>query len=709
MNVARRLFAYMAGLIIAFGVSSGLRAESNNAIESVLVSQEGGEVLVKITTRSELSSVPANFSVANPARVAFDFPATANALGKSSQVVNEGHLRSYNVVEVGDRTRFVLNLNKNSTFKTRLSGKDLFIALAPPAGGEMPVTGKSTRFAEPVMGADTSSIRNVGFRRGRDGEGRVVVELSNPDVGIDIRQQGNKLVVEFLKADLADELVKRYDVVDFATPVTQMEVSRAGGNVKLTVTPRGLWEHNAYQSDNQFILEVKPLVEDPNKLVQGNKPGYQGEKLSLNFQNIDVRAVLQVIADFTNNNIITSDTVGGQLTLRLKDVPWDQALDIILDAKGLDKRKNGNVIWIAPRDELATKEKLALEAKQQVSELEPLRTETFQINYHKSELIYKALTEEKDGGRRFLSKRGSIVMDSRSNKLIITDIPSRLEDMRRIITEIDIATRQVLIEARIVEANDDFAKNLGVRLGLFDVSPEGSPTGIGSTRARFGGSSTTVGFFSGLLTTRPNYTTEGNSVNLAAANIGGRQAGQFSFSLFNSGATRFLNMELSALEQDGKGKVISSPRVMTADQNEALIEQGVEIPYQQATSSGATSISFRKANLSLKVRPQITPDGRVQMALDVNKDTPNTQLSTGSGVAIDTKHVRTDVLVDNGGTVVIGGIFTQEERNVQTRVPFLGDLPYIGFMFRNHERKDNRAELLIFVTPRVVSENLTLR
>ncbi|WP_020166073.1 type IV pilus secretin PilQ [Methyloversatilis discipulorum] len=706
MNFVRKLAGLLCALAVASIPALAVAQAQPNSIESILVSQQGGEVLVKVTTKSELATVPANFSVASPARIAFDFPATGNALGRSSQNLNEAHLRSFNIVEVGDRTRLVLNLNKLSTFNTRLSGRDLYISLAMPTNAEaVAQSDKTSRFAEPAANEGTQTLRNVGFRRGKDGEGRVVVELSDPNTGIDIRQQGTKLVVEFLRASVAEEFLKRYDVTDFGTPITQMEVVRSGANTRLTVTPTGLWEHNAYQSENQFILEVKRLVEDPNKLVQGSKPGYQGEKLSLNFQNIDVRSVLQVIADFTDNNIITSDTVGGSLTLRLKDVPWDQALDIILDAKGLDKRKTGNVIWIAPRDELTAKEKLALESQQQVSELEPLRTETFQLNYHKAEVLYKSILDDKD--KRFLSKRGSIVMDTRTNKLIVTDIPSRLEDIRRILIELDVATRQVLIEARIVEANEDFAKNLGARLGI-NQTAAGSVQ-LGRAGLNIGGSAAATGFQTGQVQTQPNFLTDSLSTNLRANNITPRTPGQLSFVLFNSAATRFLNLELSALEQDGKGKVISSPRVMTSDQNEALIEQGVEIPYQQATSSGATSVSFRKANLKLQVKPQITPDGRVQMALDINKDTPNTQLSTGSGVAIDTKHVKTDVLVENGGTVVIGGIYTQDERRTQTRVPFLGDLPYVGFLFRNTETRDNRAELLIFVTPRIVSDNLTLR
>ena len=680
-----------------------------NAIESIETGQQAGQVLVKITLRHPLAQPPGSFTVANPARLVFDFQGASNALGKSAQALNEGHLRSVNVVEVGDRTRVVFNLNRLSSYETRLDGRTVMVSLSQPTSEV--ATAQTTHFAVPQAKDAPHDIKRLNFRRGKDGEGRIVVDLSDADTGIDIRQQGSRLVVDFLKTSLPKDMQRRYDVQDFATPVSGYEASQAGQNARIVVTPKGLWEHNAYQSDNQFIVEVRQVKEDPNKLVQGSKPGYQGEKLSLNFQNIDVRAVLQVIADFTNNNIITSDSVGGALTLRLKDVPWDQALDIILDAKGLDKRKNGNVIWIAPRDELAAKEKLELEARQQIGELEPTRTESFQLNYQRAEAVATLL---KDKAATLLSKRGTAIFDAKSNKLFVTDTTDRLDNVRRFIGEIDIASRQVLIEARIVEANDDFAKNLGARLGFFDFNaPRFGGTGnplLDVARINLGSRLEGTAYNSGVLADPvPKYQTEGLAVNLPASAIAGKQTGAFSFSLFNSAATRFLQLEVSALEQDGKGKVISSPRVMTADQREALIEQGVEIPYQQATSSGATSISFRKANLSLKVTPQITPDGRVQMALDINKDSPNTQIATGAGVAIDTKHVKTDVLVENGGTVVIGGIYTQNEQRTQARVPFLGDLPYVGFLFRNTESRDNRSELLIFVTPRIANDTLSLR
>ena len=383
----------------------------------------------------------------------------------------------------------------------------------------------------------------------------------------------------------------------------------------------------------------------------------------------------------------------------LKDVPADPVLDIILQQKGLDMRKNGNVILIAPRDELATKEKLELESRQQIGDLEPVRTESFQLNYQKADAVQKLLT---DSNQRILSKRGSAVVDSRTNILFVQDAPSRLEEVRRLISKIDVAVRQVLIEARIVEAQDTFSRNLGTRLGVVDLGSAGR-------KYQVGGNLSSVGYLSGQSSTQASLIPDSLSVNLPAAAIGGAQAGAFSFTLFNSAKTQFLNMEITALEADGKGKVVSSPRVVTADQVEALIEQGVEIPYQQATSSGATSISFRKANLALKVKPQVTPDGRVIMSLDVNKDTPNTTLSTGAGVAIDTKHVKTEVLVENGGTVVIGGIYTQESRDTASRVPLLGDLPYFGFLFRQTGKVENKTELLVFITPKIVNESLGLR
>jgi type IV pilus assembly protein PilQ len=479
------------------------------------------------------------------------------------------------------------------------------------------------------------------------------------------------------------------------------------------IEPKGLWEHNAYQSDTQFVIEVKPIKEDPNKLVQGSRGGYNGEKLSLNFQNIEVRAVLQVIADFTNLNIITSDTVGGSLTLRLKDVPWDQALDIILQTRGLDMRKNGNVIWIAPRDELATKEKLDLEQRVQISDLEPTRTESFQLNYQKAVDVRTLLA---DPVQKILSKRGSAVVDARTNQLFVQDTPTRLEEVRRLIGKIDIPVRQVLIEARIVEATDTFSKNLGAKLGTGNTAFLAGRANVpgsdvsGNTGLRFGltGNYLGVGEQAGQATvTGSSYIPNTQNISMPAQGINGINAGSVAISLFTNSFSRFINLELSALEAEGKGKIISSPRVLTADQIEAVIEQGTELPYQQATSSGATSVTFRKANLSLKVKPQITPEGNIIMDVQVNKDSVG-QVTT-AGFAIDTKAVKTQVLVDNGGTVVIGGIYTQNERDSLTKVPFFGDLPVFGNLFRNTQRTNDKTELLVFITPRVVSERLNVR
>ncbi len=680
------------------------------AIESMGVNQQGGDIVLQLTTSQPLASDPVSFSVAKPPRIAFDFPGVTNGLGRNAQSFNEGDLRSVNLAQVGNRTRLVLNLKSMRQAAVRRDGKDTFITLSG-GGGEPAVQAEqtqnnSTHFAEAPASGSKPSIRDINFRRGPGGEGRVVVDLSDSNVGIDIRQKGVNLIVEFMKTGLPDNLRRKMDVNDFATPITTVMTETKGENVRMVISPKGLWEHNAYQSDNQFVVEVKQVIEDPNKLVQGSRKGYQGEKLSLNFQNIDIRAVLQVIADFTDFNIITSDTVSGNLTLRLKDVPWDQALDIILQAKGLDMRKNGNVIWIAPRDELAAREKLQMEALQQITDLEPLKTQTFQLNYHKAKSIFEVL---KDKEQTILSKRGAVIMDERTNKLIVTDVPSKLEEMQRIIAEIDIPAKQVMIEARIVEAEDNFTKNVGARLGYHSLTPFAHRNRIGSKGFELGGGTPDTGFHTGQTSTNPDFLRDSLGVNLPATSIAGKQAGQFSFVLFNSAATRFLNLEVSALEADGKGKIISSPRVVTADQVEALIEQGVEIPYQQATSSGATSVSFRKANLSLKVKPQITPDGRVNLTVNVNKDAPNSQISTGAGVAIDTKHIQTEVLVDNGGTVVIGGIYTQDERNLTTKIPVLGDMPYVGFLFKHNEKRDNKTELLVFITPKIVSESLSMR
>ncbi|MEK6242952.1 MAG: type IV pilus secretin PilQ [Pseudomonadota bacterium] len=705
MNMFKRLQKLCVMLAAGLAWTGAVFAQANS-IESFDVAQQGGNIVVRITTREPLGSAPPSFTVANPARIVFDFAGTSNALGRNSQEVGQGELRSMNLVQGSDRTRLVLNLRRSVAHEVALDGRNIIVTLssaatAPTGAG----AGQVTSFAEGR--ADTRhAIREVDFRRGNAGEGRILVDLTDSSTGIDIRQQGQNIVIEFLKTSLPENLRRRLDVVDFATPVQTVSAFQQGENVRMVIEAKGQWEHNAYQSDTQFVIEVKAAVQDPAKLAQRGR--YSGEKLSLNFQNVEVRAVLNVIADFTDLNIITSDTVGGNITLRLKDVPWDQALDIILQTRGLDLRRSGNVIWIAPRDELATREKLALESQSQISELEQTRTEAFQMNYQKAADVQKLLS---DPAQRMLSKRGSAVVDARTNTLFVQDTPSRLEEVRKLIARIDVPVRQVMIEARIVEASELFNRNLGAKLGFNTVGlANGSrlPGQVpgGNTRYAFGSTigNTDAGSVGGV---QGGGATDGLSVNLPAAGLSAFNAGTFSFILFNAGLTKFLNLEISALEADGKGKTISSPRVLTADQVEAVIEQGTEIPYQQATSSGATSVSFRKANLSLKVKPQITPDGNIIMTLDVNKDEPGA--TTPAGIAISTKHVKTEVLVENGGTVVIGGIYDQRDRNDVTRVPFFGDLPYIGFLFKNTVNTSSKTELLVFITPRIVNERLTVR
>jgi type IV pilus assembly protein PilQ len=566
----------------------------------------------------------------------------------------------------------------------------------------------TSHFAEAKPDDTRHTLRDISFRRGPNGEGRLVIDLSDSAVGIDLRQQGRNLIVDFANTALPKNLERRLDVIDFATPVQTIDAFAQGGGSRISIEPKGLWEHSAYQTDNRFIVEIKPILEDPTKLIQGSRVGYTGEKLSLNFQNVEVRAVLQVIADFTGFNFITSDTVGGNLTLRLKDVPWDQALDIILQTKGLDMRKNGNVVWIAPRDELATKEKLALEAQAQISDIEPVRTESFQLNYQKADAFQKILA---DKDQRILSKRGSAVIDPRTNTLFVQDTPSRLEQVRALVRKIDVPVRQVMIEARIVEASDTFTRNLGARLGMFDrataTGPAGNTVLNSDNRVTAGGSLDATGFFTSQIATPIPTFAQTLGVNLPATGINGRNPGVFSLILFNSALSKFLNLEVTALQADGKGKIISSPRVITADQVEATIEQGTEIPYQQATSSGATSVAFKKATLSLKVKPQITPDDNIIMDLNVHKDSVGTV--TTAGPSIDTKQITTNVLVQNGGTVVIGGIYTQTQNDQTSKVPVFGDLPYVGFLFRTNSKQDDRNELLIFVSPRIMKSTVSLR
>ena len=694
-----RAFAAAAAMLASacWGV-----AQAAPVVENVRGSMQGGAEVVRIDFSEALTSVPTGFAIQSPARIALDIPGATNGLGRSAVDINVGNLRSVNVVQAPDRARLVLNLKASTNYRTQLDGKSLIVTLDPVAQAS---TGSAPAqaFAE-SRNRDTQPIRDLDFRRGPDGSGRVVVDLPSNQVGVDIRQQGQSLVVEFLKSTLPEGLRRRMDVTDFGTPIQAVSTFQQGDRVRMVIEPRGAWEHSAYQSDNQFVVEVRTQRQDPNKLSQG--PGYTGEKLSLNFQNIEVRSLLQVIADFTNFNIVTSDSVSGGVTLRLKDVPWDQALDIILQAKGLGMRRTGNVLWIAPKDEIAAKEKLELEAQAAIQTLEPLRTQGFVLNYTKAADVAVQLTGT--GSSRILSARGSAIAEPRTNQLFVTDVPAKLDQVQQLIQRLDIAVRQVLIEARIVEASDTFGKSLGVRLGGSDLrGVRGGDAGYAlnnSNRIAFGGSYDAVSGTTGESNTALT-TLNTSVVNLPAVGVGGFTPSTFAISIFSSAANRFLNLELSALEADGKGKLVSSPRIVTADKTKALIEQGTEFPYQQATSSGATSVAFRRATLKLEVTPQITPEGNIILDLDIAKDSRGE--TTAAGIAINTKHIKTQVLVENGGTVVIGGIFELTETEQETRVPLLGDIPVAGNLFKNRQRSSNKQEMLVFITPKMVSDRLS--
>lgn len=702
-HITWRMAWALAALLITAGWSSALRAQT--VVESVTSSMQGGVEVVRIDFSQPLTAVPAGFAIQAPARIALDVPGATNGLGRSTVDINQGNLRSVNVVQSGDRTRLVLNLKAAAAYKAQLQGKSLLVVL-DPVGVAGPVSTTAPVFAE-SRNAETQPIRDLDFRRGSDSSAKIVVDLPSNQVGVDIRQQGQNLVVEFLKSSLPEGLRRKLDVSDFGTPVQTVTTFQTGDRVRVVIEPRGAWEHSAYQSDNQFVVEVRQQKIDPSKLTQG--PGFSGEKLSLNFQNIEVRSLLQVIADFTNFNIVTSDSVTGAVTLRLKDVPWDQALDIVLQAKGLGMRKSGNVLWIAPKDEIAAKEKLDLESRNAIQSLEQLRTQSFQLNYTKAADIAAQLTAG-TGAARILSTRGSVIAEPRTNQIFVTDIASRLEQVQGLITKLDIAVRQVLIEARIVEASDTFGKSLGVRLGGSDLRGiRGGDPGYavgGGNRLALGGTYNAVSATTGESVNSLD-TVNTTFVNLPAAGQGGFGASSFAISLFSAAANRFLNLELSALEADGKGKLVSSPRIVTADQTKALIEQGTEFPYQQATSSGATSVSFRKATLKLEVTPQITPEGNIILDLDISKDSRGE--TTAAGIAINTKHIKTQVLVENGGTVVIGGIFELTESENEAKVPLLGDIPGVGNLFKNKSRTSNKQEMLVFITPKMIADRAAAR
>lgn len=696
MKFMRKLFlmlSLLAGLLpLQVQSAEPQAATPHNSLDALQVSKSGGSTLIKVGLRQPLASQPSHFSIVNPARLVIDLPDTGNALGFNSKAINEGGLQSYNVVQAGDRSRLVLNLDKPMQLSMRQEGKILWISLQEDGAAS---TSSGQHFAAGDK-QQKNGIRDIQFRRTKDGAGVVVADLTSSDSGVDIQQKGTKLQVVFRKTTLPDNLRRQLDVVDFATPITAVTTVQKGEDVVMEITPKGLWEHVAFQSDNQFTVEVKPVKEDPNKMFQGTKSGYQGETISLDFHSVPVYELLRVFADITNFNIIASDSVAamGNVTLRMRDVPWDQALDMVLDMKHLEMRKNGNVIWIAPRDEMRAMEKQNLEARQQISQLEPVRTESFQINYQKADDVQKILGNK---DQPILSKAGSVVVDAYTNRLFVTDVPERLSKVRELVNLIDIPTRQVLIEARVVEARDTFGRELGTRLNFFNTKQVGVASANGGD-IYLGGGAASVGV--------PSATGKMGSTTFTQAST----MGQLSFSLFNAALTRVLTVELNAMESDGKGKSLSNPRVVTGNNIKALIEQGDEIPYvTPGTGTSPPTVTFKKAKLSLEVTPQITPDGRVKMKLVISKDKINKDIVVLGNPGISSSKVETEVLVDNGGTLVIGGVTTDDSTVSEDRIPVLGDLPYVGFLFKHKNTTQERKELLVFITPKIVDERLSLK
>lgn len=659
-----------------------------NKIEKIdFSSLAGGMVKIKVTLSQPMENPPAGFALSNPPRIALDFPNVSNATQKNSYAVNQGMLRSLSLAQGKGRTRMVLDLSKVSGYTTSVSGKEVSILLQPQESVAV-AQPNVTKFAEPVVANQAHVLNGIDFMRGKNGEGRVVVDLSDVGTGIDMRRQGKNIVIDFINTDIPARLERRLNVVNFNTPVLNVDAMKQGKNARLIIEPKGNWEHSSYQADKKFIVDIKPIIEDPNKLVQGSRPGYTGDKLSLNFQNIEVRSVLQVIADFTGFNILTSDTVSGNLTLRLKDVPWDQAMDIIMESKGLAMRKTGNVIWVAPSEELASKEKMKLEALQQIDDLEPMHTEVFALKYQKAE-TFKAIIS--DSKQKILSKRGSAVTDARTNTLFVQDTAKHLEEVQRILNVVDVPVRQVLIESRIVIADESLQKRLGAKFGL--QKKGGTASVAGSVdQARLltnvqGSAGTTLGASNDLMT------------NMPATGAG---LGQIAVSIFSAPLGALINLEVEASEAENKSKTISSPRVITADQKKAVIDSGVEIPYQQASSSGATNVAFKKATLTLDVTPHITPDDKISMELEVHKDSVG---DIFNGIpSINTRKVTTEVMVGNGETAVLGGIYEETKTDTVNKVPFFGDIPVLGHLFKRNINDTTKSELLIFIAPKIIQD-----
>jgi type IV pilus assembly protein PilQ len=678
-------------------------AGSGTALQDVTFTQLPGERIQFKLSFSRNAVEPGSFTIDNPARIALDFPDTASALTWKNKNVGMGFAKSITAVEAGNRTRVILNLVQLLPFETEVSGSNVYVTLDGGRAASKDAPSAPSKISTAVPGDDTlHNITNIDFRRGAQGEGQIIITLSDANTPASTGESGNKIFVDFGNTGVPNDLLQRLDVIDFATPVQYIDTTRVGNRVRLSITPAGDYEYLAYHSGQTYTVEVKPRIKaEAEKEKEEETKGYTGEKLSLNFQDIEVRAVLQLIADFTGLNMVTSDSVKGNLTLRLKNVPWDQALDIILKSKGLGMRRSGNVILVAPTEEIAAREKLELEAKKSIETLEPLRSDIIQVNYAKAATIASILQAK---GTGVLSERGSTTVDDRTNTIIAVDTADRLLDVRKLVARLDVPVRQVMIESRIVIADNNFAKDLGVKFGVTGINNKST---ISTTSGTLTGTDTIVqqGITNGTPIPPPvNVGTvpQRLNVNLPALPPAGIP-GSIAFAVL--GSNTLVDLELSALQIEGRGEVISNPRVVTANQQEAVIKQGSQIPYQEASSSGATSVSFKDAVLSLKVTPQITPDERIILDLAINKDSVG---DIFNGVpSIDTKEVQTQVLIDNGATVVLGGVYEQAKNSGVTKVPFLGDLPFIGALFRSKTIKDEKNELLIFVTPKILKQSLS--
>ncbi|MDH5484106.1 MAG: type IV pilus secretin PilQ [Gammaproteobacteria bacterium] len=712
------LFGNILKSSLAILLSSLLFATSawseTNSIESINYSTLPGNRLQINLKLSQPAEKPLSFTIDNPARIAFDFDDTVSKLPKRRQMVGVGVAQSITTVTAKNKTRVILNLTETVPYQVSTNNNEVIVILDSDSAEASTVQAGSglAKIVSPRFGSDGKAITKIDFRRGEKGEGRVIIDLSEANVPMDITEEFGKIAINFVNTKLPKELFQSLDVLDFATPVKSIDSFTQDGAAKILIEPSTRdYEHLAYQTDRTFTVEFIPISKEDLEEQKKAKFGYTGERLSLNFQDIPIRAVLQLIADFTGLNVVVSDSVDGNLTLRLKNVPWDQALDIILKAKGLSKRESGNVMLIAPSEEIAAQEKLELEAQQQIVELAPLRTAFFTINFAKVKEL-AALFEtggEDSGSASLLSSRGSVIIDERTNTIIIKDTSEVIAQARRIIDQLDVPIRQVLVESRIVIATDDFSKELGVRFGRTKIEPTGS-NGYSQVTGTYAGTSTGLDGALDSLQDPTNGTpfpvgisamsNERLNVNMPVLN----PTGSIAFAILSGGD--LLDLELSALQAEDQGEVISSPRVVTSDRHEAFIEQGVEIPYLSATSSGATQVEFKKAVLSIKVTPQITPDDRIIMDLTVNKD------SVGQVYfnipSVDTNEVTTQVLVNNGDTVVLGGIYETESRNEVDKVPVLGDLPLIGGLFRHSLEQIDKSELLIFVTPKILKDSLSL-